>query len=50
MRRSGWGEVGMSGKEQGGQVLRCDTEDDMTQMRQSADGAADRFRATLEIS
>ena len=44
------GEVGVSGKEQGGQVLRCDAEDGMTQMRQSADGAADRFRVTLETS
>ena len=31
-------------------MQRTEAEDGMTQMRQSADGAADRFRVTLETS
>ena len=36
--------------EVGGQVMECHGEDGMAQMRQYVDGAADRFRVTLEVS
>ena len=44
------GEIQKKGDETGGQVQECHAEDGMTQMRQDADGAADRFRVTLEVS